>query len=71
MLEPLRASLRGKTSVNVVHGMGYRSGMGREDREASEQPRPAETGAEAIHGMGLSSEHDEGEIQEVDSREHD
>jgi hypothetical protein len=48
--------------------------MGRQDNEASEQPAAAETGAEVIHGevvqgMGLSSEHDEGEVQEVDSRE--
>jgi hypothetical protein len=45
--------------------------MGREDRDATESSRRAETGAEAIHGMGLSSEHDEGEVQEVDSREED
>ena len=45
--------------------------MGRSDDEAV-QPAPADdVGAETQHGMGVSSEHDEGEVQEVDSREQD
>jgi len=46
--------------------------MGREHNhdEPASSPDTGE-GAEAIHGMGLSSEHDEGEVQEVDSREQD
>jgi hypothetical protein len=30
---------------------------------------PAEDDAHATEGMGLSSEHDQGQVQEVDSRE--
>jgi hypothetical protein len=48
-------------------GSGTTRVMGRaEDRAA--QATPAEE-PEAIHGMGVSSEHDQGEVQEVDSRE--
>ena len=62
--------------MNVVCGMGYLSHMGREDEEAAQPASAADTGAEVIHGqvvegMGVSSEHDEGEVQEVDSREED
>ena len=46
-------------------------GMGREDIPAAQPAREPEDGPEVIHGMGLSSEHDEGEVQEVDSREQD
>jgi hypothetical protein len=43
--------------------------MGRfEDRAAQPVPAP-EQGADPTHGMGLSSEHDEEKVQEVDSRE--
>lgn len=50
--------------------------MGRPDDHAAQpgqvgQPAPAEQGTDAEHGMGLSSEHDQGEVQEVDSREQD
>lgn len=55
----------------MVLRTGYFPAMGREDTEASQPPRAPDTGAEVIHGMGLSSEHDEGEVQEVDSREQD
>jgi hypothetical protein len=56
-----------------VHlGTGYLPGMGRQDDDEAAPPtRRPDTGAEVIHGMGLSSEHDEGEVQEVDSREQD
>jgi len=52
---------------------GYLTVMGRQDDEQAAQPttRRPDTGAEVIHGMGLSSEHDEDEVQEVDSREQD
>jgi hypothetical protein len=40
----------------------------RSQRRAEPTP-PAEDGAHAPEGMGLSSEHDEGQVQEVDSRE--
>ena len=46
---------------------GTATGMGRAEDKAA-QPTPAE-GAEVIHGMGVSSEHDQDEVQEVDSRE--
>jgi len=63
---------RGKRGVNVRLGAGYVAGMGRQDDDEAAQPRRRpDTGAEVIHGMGLSSEHDEGEVQEVDSREQD
>ena len=47
--------------------------MGREQNKPAETSAPerAADGADVIHGMGLSSEHDEGEVQEVDSREED
>jgi hypothetical protein len=41
--------------------------MGRAQDDA-ERPAP-EQEREAVHGMGVSSEHDQGEVQEVDSRE--
>lgn len=47
--------------------------MGRaeqQDRTLGPAP-PAEEGTDAPHGFGVSSEHDEGEVQEVDSREQD
>ncbi len=46
--------------------------MGRTDHSASEPHEPAppaEVGSDNPHGMGVSSEHDAGEVQEVDSRE--
>jgi hypothetical protein len=46
--------------------------MGRAEDKAAQQetqPAPPDEGRSEIHGMGLSSEHDEGEVQEVDSRE--
>jgi hypothetical protein len=43
--------------------------MGRPEQRPEEPKRPAETTPQ--EGMGLSSEHDEGEVQEVDSREQD
>lgn len=55
----------------MVRAVGYHADMGREDNEADQPTQAPETGAEVIHGMGLSSEHDEGEVQEVDSREPD
>jgi hypothetical protein len=61
-----------KRGVNVAPAMGYRQNMGREQNEPAQPPSAPEEdtdGAEVIHGMGLSSEHDEGEVQEVDSRE--
>ncbi len=39
---------------------------GSQDR--TERPTP-EPERETVHGMGVSSEHDQGEVQEVDSRE--
>jgi hypothetical protein len=38
-------------------------------RKAAEPTPPAEDSADAPEGMGLSSEHDEGQVQEIDSRE--
>jgi hypothetical protein len=43
--------------------------MGRSADKSAEPAPPAEQGADAPDGMGLSSEHDHGEVQEVDSRE--
>ena len=58
--------------MNARLGTGYLADMGRQDDDEAAQPtRRPDTGAEVIHGMGLSSEHDEGEVQEVDSREQD
>jgi hypothetical protein len=39
------------------------------DRRATKAASATDDGADAPEGMGLSSEHDEGQIQEVDSRE--
>ncbi|HWM00231.1 MAG TPA: hypothetical protein VNP20_23025 [Nocardioidaceae bacterium] len=39
------------------------------DRWATKPASATEDGADAPEGMGLSSEHDQGQIQEVDSRE--
>jgi hypothetical protein len=41
--------------------------MGRAQHNA-EQPTPEEE-RETVHGMGVSSEHDQDKVQEVDSRE--
>jgi hypothetical protein len=41
--------------------------MGRSEQRPDEPARPAATPRQ--EGMGLSSEHDQGEVQEVDSRE--
>ena len=41
--------------------------MGRAERQSAETGRTAEQDQQ--EGMGLSSEHDQGEVQEVDSRE--
>jgi hypothetical protein len=38
-------------------------------RTAAEPTPQADDGARAPEGMGLSSEHDEGQVQEIDSRE--
>jgi hypothetical protein len=38
-------------------------------RTAAEPTPPAKNGDHAPEGMGLSSEHDEEQVQEVDSRE--
>ena len=46
---------------------GYHRTMGRAEDKAA-QPAP-EQEREVVHGMGVSSEHDQGEVQEVDSRE--
>lgn len=47
--------------------------MGRTDQQENQEgnsPRTPEPAAEERrHGMGVSSEHDEGQVQEVDSRE--
>jgi hypothetical protein len=57
----------------VAPAVGYSPAMGREqNRPAEAAPAPERgDGADVIHGMGVSSEHDEGEVQEVDSREED
>lgn len=39
--------------------------------KAAEPAPPAEEGTDPPYGMGLSSEHDHGKVQEVDSREQD
>lgn len=55
----------------MAPAVGYSQAMGREQNQPDEAaPAPERgDGADVIHGMGLSSEHDEGEVQEVDSRE--
>lgn len=55
----------------MARAMGYPSHMGRGEHEPAKPARRPEEGRETIHGMGLSSEHDAGEVQEVDSREED
>ena len=39
------------------------------DRDRLQPAPPAEEGSDMPHGMGVSSEHDQGQVQEVDSRE--
>jgi hypothetical protein len=43
--------------------------MGRSEDQAAQPAPPAEAGTDTPHGMGVSSEHDHDEVQEVDSRE--
>ena len=45
-----------------------RSQDGSQQGDAEPAP-PVEDGGHTPEGMGLSSEHDEGQVQEVDSRE--
>jgi hypothetical protein len=53
-------------------GRGYCYDMGRPEDQVGQPAPTADDGTERLpHGMGVSSERDEGEVQEVDSREQD
>ena len=60
--------------LETAHGAvrpGYDPHMGRSEDQAAQQAPAVEAGGDSPHGMGVSSEHDQGEVQEVDSRERD